>query len=438
MLFPVVRAALCATLLLEGCGGRITGDVSHDPRDSTLPPRQDGGASSVTGDSSPVHLQGGDDAARPSGSADASREAVRGTADGSIMGDGAVVVSTRPPTNTGGPSGVLAGQSGVWVDVTPAGIKLNPKAFPDDNFGVQDVLADPLHPGTFYAFVCYQGVWKSEDFGGSWVQVDTDNNLEQGRPWGEAIAPDGSYMLASTGYGTARWGAWKSVDHGKTWRKYPIADNSDPYMYDIDPSDSAHVISTSHSTGNIYESSDGGETWHDRGDTGVGPSGYVFFINRTSWLQVAQSGGGGTLRTTNSGATWTVVGEMEHVHGGEQIYIDPQTSYIYVPSHSSVNGLFRSTDGGATFTKVSDLQSAAIVATNTHFYVLDSGATTDSNPPTPTSAPRPAGSPWTSMKAPAGMTNGAKRADVAYDSASKRSVIVSGSWNAGIWRYIEP
>ena len=137
----------------------------------------------------------------------------------------------------------LTGANGVWENVTPKGISLDAKLVPADNFGVMDVLADPAHPGMFYAFVCYQGVWRSVDWGATWTKVDTDNNLEQGRPWGEAIAPDGSYMLASTGYGTARWGAWKSIDGGATWAKYPIADNSDPYMFDIDPSDKNHVIS---------------------------------------------------------------------------------------------------------------------------------------------------------------------------------------------------
>jgi hypothetical protein len=331
----------------------------------------------------------------------------------------------------------LSGDSGVWENVTPAGVNLSADFNPADNYGVQDVLADPAHAGTFYAFVCYQGVWKSVDFGGTWTKVDTDNDLEQGRPWGEAIAPDGSYMLASTGYGTARWGAWKSIDGGVTWEKYEIVDNSDPYMFDIDPSDKNHVLSTSHSVGNIYESTDAGETWSDRGDAGVDASGYVFFVSSSTWLLVAQSGSGATRRSTNSGSTWADVGPMNHVHGGEQIFIDPANQDIYVPAHGSVSGVYRSTDGGASFAQVSPAQSAAVFGTATRIYGLDSGASLSGNPPNPVSATRSAATDWTSMTAPAEMTNGAKRADVTFDSVSNRWVIVAGNWNAGIWRYIE-
>jgi hypothetical protein len=322
--------------------------------------------------------------------------------------------------------------------VTPKGISLDAKLVPADNFGVQDVLADPAHPGMFYAFVCYQGVWKSVDWGATWTKVDTDNNLEQGRPWGEAIAPDGSYMLACTGYGTARWGAWKSIDGGATWAKYPIADNSDPYMFDIDPSDKNHVISTSHSTDHIYESHDAGQTWIDRGSSGAGESDYVFFVTSTTWLAVAQAGSGGTRRTTSSGGAWTTVGPMEHVHGGEQIFIDPSNHDIYVGAHSSSSGVFRSTDGGASFSSVSRTQSAAIFGTGSRIYSLDSGATLVANPPLPVSTMRTSGTDWASLAVPAGMTNGAKRADVSFDARTGKWVIVSGNWLAGIWRYIEP
>jgi hypothetical protein len=322
--------------------------------------------------------------------------------------------------------------------VTPGGVHLAPDFNSAGNFGAQDVVADPSRPGTFYAFICYQGVWKSSDFGASWAKVDTDNNLEQGRPWGEAIAPDGSYMLACTGYGTARWGAWKSTNGGVTWSKHPIADNSDPYMFDIDPNNKNHVISTSHSVGNVYESMDGGDTWTDKGDAGVGGSGYAFFITSTTWLLVAQSGGGGTLRSTNSGSGWSHVGAMEHVHGGEQIFVDPTNHDIYVGAHSTVSGVYRSTDGGASFNQVSSAQSAAIVATGSTIYGMDSGASQSGNPPNPHISARANGATWTSISVPAGMTNGPKRADVGRDPVTGKWVIVAGNWNAGIWRYIEP
>jgi hypothetical protein len=339
----------------------------------------------------------------------------------------------------GGSATMVTGQPGIWENVTPSGIDTSPNFHPAESFGVQDVLADPIHAGTFYAFVCYQGVWKTTDFGTTWSKVSTDGKLDQGRPWGEAIAPDGSYMLACTGYGTARWGVWKSTDGGSTWRNHHISDSSDPYMFDIDPADKNHVIATLHAGGNVYESTNAGETWTAKADGGVGGSGYVFFITPTTWLLVAQSGAGGTMRTTDSGATWSHVGEMEHVHGAEQIYVDPTNRAIYVPSHTydQKHGVYRSTDGGASFQKVSTAQSATVFATGTKLYSLDSGANLGGNPPIPHSANRSDGTSWTAMTAPEPMTNGAKRGAVSFAADTNRWVVITGNWNAGIWRYIE-
>jgi len=50
-----------------------------------------------------------------------------------------------------------AGTLGTCTDVTPAGIDLDGAAFDGDNFGVQDVLADPARPSDLYAFTCHQG-----------------------------------------------------------------------------------------------------------------------------------------------------------------------------------------------------------------------------------------------------------------------------------------
>src|SRR6185436_21168017 len=79
----------------------------------------------------------------------------------------------------GGVPGTSAGTPGVWQDVTPAGINLAPGAsgggFPD-NYGVQDIVADPVRPADLYAFVCYQGVWRSTDYGVTWQQANPGAN----------------------------------------------------------------------------------------------------------------------------------------------------------------------------------------------------------------------------------------------------------------------
>jgi photosystem II stability/assembly factor-like uncharacterized protein len=282
-------------------------------------------------------------------------------------------------------------------------------------------------------------MWKTTDAGDTWVHYSEDGNLEQGRPWGDAIAPDGSYMLALTGYGPP--GVWKSVDGGRTWRNITIsAAKNDPYMVDIDPLDKDHVIASMHAYDDIFESFDAGETWINRGSANTGLSNYVFFIDRTTWLSQGQfDSGNGTWRTTDSGATWNQVGPMEHPHGNSQIYIDSNNGDIYVGAGIDI---YRSTDGGASFSLVSDISSSAILATPSFFYSQEGGATMGFKDAAPARAPRSDGTDWTRTVAfadlPAGMTNGTKRADVSFDPIRGKWVIISGNWCGGIWRYIEP
>src|SRR5262249_33116363 len=60
---------------------------------------------------------------------------------------------------------VMTLDPGVWVNVTPGAIDLNQSSFTNDNFGMQDILVDPVNPTDLYAFTCHQAVWKSTELG---------------------------------------------------------------------------------------------------------------------------------------------------------------------------------------------------------------------------------------------------------------------------------
>jgi RNA polymerase sigma factor (sigma-70 family) len=328
---------------------------------------------------------------------------------------------------------------GQWEQVTPAGITLAAR-LPGigDSYGVQDVLADPRHPGTFFAFACYQGCWKSTDWGTSWSHVSADGHLEQGRPWSEAIAPDGSYLLACTGgWRHAGGGVWRSVDDGRSWTTVPLAgDDEDAYSLDIDAHDRGHAIAAVGLGNRVFESHDGGRSWAERTPSGAGRGGYLFFITSTVWLAVGQEGEGrGTRRTTDSGASWTKVADLDHLTGQEQLYLDPERHDIYLPTRS---GIHRSSDNGATFQRVSTTGASTVCATQERLYAEFSWATTAALKPRVQSAPRNDGREWAALDSPSGLVNGAKRAAAVRDPASGRWVILSGCWNAGLWRYREP
>jgi len=342
-------------------------------------------------------------------------------------------------------------QTGVWTDVTPPALNLTPKYDPSGNYGVNDVLADPARPGDFYAFVNYQGVWKSTDCGLTWAKISAKGGpLDLGRAWGEAIDKNPKRnpatpprMYACQGYGPVR-GVWVSTSGGVDWTRYSNGGKlDDVYNFDTDPSDAMHVICGDHGDDHCYESTDGGMKWADKGEIITGgvtgtQSPYLWFINADTWLAVSEAGHGnhGTFRTTNRGATWTKVLQAEHAHGANQIFID-KGGVIYLPH---TGGIHLSADQGVTWTQVSTLQASAVVATPSYLYASYGFPLLSHRfDPTLQRAPRAAGTPWSAdyTPTPPAMINGTKRAAVSFDG--KHYVIVSGNWcAAGIWRYVEP
>jgi hypothetical protein len=335
-------------------------------------------------------------------------------------------------------SGPATGAPGIWQNVTPKGLNLSPSLHGGDNYGVQDVVADPARPGDFYAFACYAGAYKSTDFGLTWTKISAAGSpVEMGKPWGEAIDPNPgrNKNVPPALYATLGTGMYKSTDGGVTWpRSYtpPAGYAADPYNIDIDPNDSQHLLMAFHSDNNLVESKDGGRTWLGRGAVGnATASSYVFFVTSTVWLVVSQwTDSNGTFRSQDSGRTWTKVSTLEHAHGGSQIYVAPNGA-VYLPGE---RGLARSTDTGKTWTVVDGTKQNMVLGTASYIYSEHSFAGQGSSDPLLLRSTD--GMTWSKYTtAPAGMTSGGKRGAVAFDG--KHYVIVTGNWNAGIWRYVE-
>jgi len=340
-------------------------------------------------------------------------------------------------TVTGSPSGT----AGVWQNVTPAGVNIGGSG---DNFGVQDVLVDPARPSDVYTFITRQGVWKSTDAGATWNKISANGGpMDQGKPWGEAIDPNPNRnpSVPPTMYGTqgnsSDQGILKSTDGGATWTqvyKDPGGYGRDVYDMDIDPNDSQHLIATFHDSSKIVESTDGGKTWMGRGAVGGATlSSYVFFVTSSAWLMVSQwTDANGTWRTENSGASWSKVSNNEHFHGNCQIYVGP-AGVVYLPG---AHGIERSADYGKTWTSVYGSPENSVVATASFLYANDGWATQGTWDANLIRSPVASGTTWGSYTTkPANMSNGAKRAAVAFDGS--HYVIISGNWNAGLWRYVE-
>ena len=134
----------------------------------------------------------------------------------------------------------VSGPLGVWQDVTPTGMNLDPNAFNKGNFGVMDVVADPVRTSDLYAFTCYQGVWRSTDYGLHFTKVSTAGaKIETGRQWAAAIDNDvhrdpgqAPTLYTANGYGSPS-GFFKSTDWGVTWVQ--ASNPGDVYSIDMTP-----------------------------------------------------------------------------------------------------------------------------------------------------------------------------------------------------------
>jgi photosystem II stability/assembly factor-like uncharacterized protein len=346
------------------------------------------------------------------------------------------------------------GMLGTWENVTPPDISLDQQdPGGGDNYGVQDVLADPRRPQDLYAFICYQGVWRSTDYGLTWKQVN--KGMGWGKPWGTAMQPtlDRDPKTAPIMYVAASYipGILKSADFGQTWVMYKtppeVQDGRGyPYSVDIDPYDPEHILIAFHESPDVAESTNGGKSWKLLATpaTNKGASYYPFFMNtgkaettRKTFLAIPQEVvEGKALRTEDGGASWTELGQFQHHHGSAQI-VDLGAGTVYMAAKSP-DGIHKSTDFGKTWSMLSNVSSGVVAAGTTHLYTsVGMGWGKEGAPLDPRlfTATRASDATWTAMPAP-DMVDGAKRLAVTRDAS--HDVVVGGNWHAGIWRFKQP
>ena len=330
---------------------------------------------------------------------------------------------------------VITGTTGTWIDVTPG--DMDPAAG-GDCFGCNaTILVHPQRQRELYTFCDLQGMWKSTNFGLTWLKQSAPGSVIEGsKSWGSAIAPDGSYMLVA---GVFRK-VCRSNDGGYTWFIAADGLSWDAYGFDIDPADKNHVIATAHdqNDGHLYESSDGGYTWTDRGAMGAMAHGsYAYFGQTASTIiAVAEDGDGtDTLRGTWNGSAWSWNSEsgQQHYHGSHQLFVDRANNIIFNPG---LSGIEKSTDDGQNWSSVTAQAAGAIARGRTTLYAMRGLASQGTFAPQLQHATAPDGSSWTDDTDPAGMDNGPKWMVGVTDGITH--AIVAICWNYGIWRYVEP
>jgi photosystem II stability/assembly factor-like uncharacterized protein len=190
----------------------------------------------------------------------------------------------------------------------------------------------PSQPNVFYAGFDNGGVWRSTDYGSTWVP------LFDSQPTGSigaigVAASDPNVIYVGSGAGIIRPdlaigdGMYKSTDGGKTWTHLGLRDSQMIAMIDVDPTNPNRlfVAALGHPYGpnaerGIFRSTDGGQTFQkvlykdeytSGNDVRIDPSN-VNIIYATLWQQQqgfiegGGFGGAGTsiFKSIDGGTTW--------------------------------------------------------------------------------------------------------------------------------------
>jgi photosystem II stability/assembly factor-like uncharacterized protein len=124
------------------------------------------------------------------------------------------------------------------------------------NEALHSLAQSDSNPNTLIAGT-FTGVFRSDDAGDSWKQLQTQST--PGLIHVESLAIDP--RTTDTIYAGTFYLPYKSVDGGQSWKsiKNGIIDDSDIFAIDIDPRDPNHIIASACS--GIYESKTAGDSW---------------------------------------------------------------------------------------------------------------------------------------------------------------------------------
>jgi len=252
------------------------------------------------------------------------------------------------------------------------------------NMAVSTMVMDPTTPNTLYAGTgegFYNGdglrgagVFKTTDSGVTWSQLSATNTSNWYYVNRLAIHPtNGQILLAAT-----RSGIWRTIDGGTSWTQITPAGMSSAYgVQDInfDPTDGNKAIASSNPS-NAWYSTDGGVTW--TAATGISAAAgrvEVAYARSNPSIVYAsvEINSGEIYKSTDGGQTYTLVNTGNAFLGGQGwydniVWVDPTNPNVVI-----VGGidLWRSTDGGATLTKISQWFSAPLSAHADHHAILE-------------------------------------------------------------------
>jgi hypothetical protein len=245
---------------------------------------------------------------------------------------------------------------------------------PSVTWGTGEFVLDPEDTHTIYFTNADQGVMKSTTGGVTGPSGETSwTPSNQGLTGMRCVSMSVSTTDPLRVYATFNgWGGVFVSDDGTShWKYVPIAGSGQVWQVVQDPFDKGLLYATG---GGFYTSTDGGETWHDWGWSGIPDSerslmgfggmaadpfheGHLLIAARVGQSSAHDQDSGYVLSSDDHGATWTSVavtgtaGSTSPVIG--DIVFDPETTgTVYLASGGS--GIWKSANDGDAWVRIDD------------------------------------------------------------------------------------
>ncbi|MGD2217333.1 MAG: hypothetical protein PVJ64_11265 [Gemmatimonadales bacterium] len=237
-------------------------------------------------------------------------------------------------------------------------------------------------PGTFYMGATGGGVWKTEDYGQSWVNV-SDGYFETASIGALDVANSNPAVLyVGTGSDGIRSnvitgrGVYKSTDAGQSWSFLGLRDAGQIGAVIIHPDDPDLVYVAAigqafapNPTRGVYRTKDGGVSWEQilfvSDSTGAVDLEFapdnpreiyasMWRAERKPWTIISGAREGGVYKSTDGGDSWTKLtnGLPGDLIGKSDLAVsaaNPDRLYVLMEAPEPERGLYRSDDRGASF-----------------------------------------------------------------------------------------
>jgi len=224
---------------------------------------------------------------------------------------------------------------------------------------VEGLLSLPANPSTVWAGTDWGGIFRTDNRGGNWTQLD--GGLLNTPGFSLVVRPSSHDVYAGMGFGDR---FWRSGDQAKTWiHAVGLFSHDSEHGVAADPVGTQTVYLAAYGQG-VYRSDDNGLSWFN--PDSLGHTLKNLYVRRlVAWP--GQSGhlyvgtGGGVYETTDRGLSWRpdTLGLPPSFSVRSLALVPGSPATLYAGSDSS--GVYRSTDGGLNWVpKNSGLKSPFI------------------------------------------------------------------------------